>query len=98
MTKAEITDALKEAWTAALMDEKDLLEDIADSYASWVQGIVKAAAPELKGEPAAQEGSQQEQGDGQDQGQQGGSAASGLSQGGSAPPQAGAGGEVGGGL
>ena len=86
MTKADITNALKEAWTAALMDEKDILDDIADSYASWVQAIVKAAAPELKGEPAAQEGSQQEQGGGQEQGQgqQGAPANSGLSQGGPA--------------
>lgn len=52
---------LKQAWTNALLDEKDLREDIADSYAAWVQGLIESAAPELSG---------QQQGQGQGQGQQ----------------------------
>ena len=72
MTKSEIVQGLKDAWTRALMDEKDIREDIAESYSAWVQGIVNAAAPELKGEPAAQEGSGQGQNQGQDQPQQAG--------------------------
>lgn len=75
MTKSEIIKGLKDAWTRALMDEKDIREDIAESYSAWVQGIVKAAAPELQGEPAAQEGSGQGQDQGQGQGQEQGAGA-----------------------
>lgn len=49
MTKAEIIQAIKEAWTNALLDEKDIREDIAESYAAWVKGLIQAAAPELSG-------------------------------------------------
>lgn len=62
MTKADISKMLREAWTAALMDTNDFREDLADNYAAWVQGLIKAAAPELTG---------QKQGGGQEQ-QQGG--------------------------
>ena len=71
---------LKQAWTEALMDEKDLREDIADSYAAWVQGLIESAAPELSG--------QQGQGQGQQQQQQGAPPA----QGGAPPPEQGGGG------
>ena len=59
MTKAEIVDAIKQAWTRELLDEADLREDIADTYAEWVRGIVQAAAPDLQGQPAASNGDQQ---------------------------------------
>lgn len=49
MTKSDIIAAMKSAWTNALMDEKDLREDIAESYSAWVQGLIQAAAPELSG-------------------------------------------------
>ena len=52
MTKAEIIQGIKDAWSKALMDEKDLHEDVADSYVSWVLGLVESAAPELQGTPA----------------------------------------------
>lgn len=77
MRKQELVDMLKQAWTDALMDEKDLREDLADSYASWVQGLIESAAPELSG---------QQQGQGQGQ-QQGGAPA----QGGGPPPEQGGG-------
>ena len=67
MTKAEIVDAIKQAWTRELLDEADLREDIADTYAEWVRGIVQAAAPDLQGQPAASNGDQQ---GGQQQGAQ----------------------------
>ena len=81
MRKQELIDMLKQAWTDALMDEADLREDIADSYAAWVQGLIESAAPELSGQ--------------QQQQQQGGGAPPGGApppeQGGGAPmPQAGA--------
>ena len=81
MRKQELIDMLKQAWTDALMDEADLREDIADSYAAWVQGLIESAAPELSGQ--------------QQQQQQGGGVPSGGApppeQGGGAPmPQAGA--------
>ena len=59
MTKAEIIQSLKDAWTRELMDIRDLREDIAESYSAWVQGIVKQAAPDLQGQPAASNGGQQ---------------------------------------
>ena len=62
MTKAEIIQSMKEAWTRALMDEREITEDLADSYASWVQGLVQAAAPDLQGQPAASNGDQQQGG------------------------------------
>ena len=62
MTKAEIVEAIKRAWTRELLDEADLREDIADTYAEWVRGIVQAAAPDLQGQPAASNGGGQEQG------------------------------------
>lgn len=62
MTRAEIIQMLKDAWTRALMDEKDLREDIAESYSAWVQGLIQAAAPELSG------AAQQQQAEGQGQG------------------------------
>lgn len=54
MTRAEIVQSLKDAWTRELMDAGDLRDDIADSYAAWVRGLVSAAAPSLAGQPAAQ--------------------------------------------
>lgn len=59
MTKAEIIQSLKDAWTRELMDIKDLREDIAESYSAWVQGMVKQAASDLQGQPAASNGDQQ---------------------------------------
>ena len=47
MTQLDIIGMLKQAWTAALMDEKDLREDLAESYASWVRGLIQSAADEL---------------------------------------------------
>ena len=73
MTKAEIVEAIKQAWTRELLDEADLREDIADTYAGWVRGIVQAAAPDLQGQPAASNGDGQEQG-GQPQQQAAGAA------------------------
>ena len=67
MTKAEIIQSMKEAWTRALMDEREVTEDLAESYSSWVQGLVQAAAPGLQGQPAASNGDQQ---GGQQQGAQ----------------------------
>ena len=55
MTRAEIIQSIKEAWVAALMDERDIREDIAESYAAWVQGLIQAAAPELSGQAAMQQ-------------------------------------------
>ena len=80
MTKAEIIQSMKEAWTRALMDEREITEDLADSYASWVQGLVQAAAPDLQGQPAASNGDQQQ---GAPQGGQ-----QGVPQGGQQMPQA----------
>ena len=60
MTKAEIIQSLKDAWTRELMDIKELREDIAESYSAWVQGMVKQAAPDLQGQPAASNGEQQD--------------------------------------
>lgn len=62
MNKADIISMLKQAWTTALMDEADLREDMAESYASWVQGLMKAAAPELSGQAQQQQQQQQPQG------------------------------------
>ena len=56
MTRAEIIQAIKEAWVSALMDVKDIREDIADSYAAWVRGLIQAAAPELSGQAQMQAG------------------------------------------
>ena len=75
MTRADIIQMLKGAWTRALMDEKDLREDIAESYSAWVQGLIQAAAPELSGAAQQQSGGQaqaqtQTQGGGQMQAQQ----------------------------
>lgn len=53
MTRAEIINAIKEAWVRELMDVKDIREDVADSYAAWVQGIVQSAAADLQAQPAA---------------------------------------------
>ncbi len=78
MTKAETIAALKEAWTRELMDEADLRDDITESYSAWVQGIVKQAAPDLQGQPAASGGGEQQ---GQAQGgqpQQGAAAQGGM--------------------
>ena len=81
MRKQELIDMLKQAWTDALMDEADLREDIADSYAAWVQGLIESAAPELSGQQQ-----QQQQGGGVPPG-----GAPPPEQGGGAPmPQAGA--------
>ena len=83
MRKQELIDMLKQAWTDALMDEADLREDIADSYAAWVQGLIESAAPELSGQQQQQ---QQQQGGGAPPG-----GAPPPEQGGGAPmPQAGA--------
>lgn len=72
---------LKQAWTDALMDEADLREDLAESYASWVQGLVQAAAPELSGQ-AQQQQQQQPPPQG---GQQGGAPAPAPAAGGGMP-------------
>lgn len=53
MTRAEIISAIKEAWVRELMDVKDIREDVADSYAAWVQGVVQSAAADLQAQPAA---------------------------------------------
>ena len=73
MTKAETIAALKEAWTRELMDEADLRDSLVESYSMWVQGIVKQAATDLQGQPAASNGGGQEQG-GQPQQQAAGAA------------------------
>ena len=90
MRRQELIDMLKQAWTTALLDEKDLREDIAESYAAWVQGLIQSAAPELSG---------QQQGQGQ---QQGGAPAQGAAappeQGGGAPMPQAAGAESAGGM
>ena len=84
MKRQELIDMLKQAWVAALLDEKDLREDLADSYASWVQGLIESAAPELSGQQQGQ--SQQQQGGTPAQGgappEQGGAP---MPQGGTAP-------------
>ena len=54
MTRAEIIGMIKQAWTTALMDVKDIREDIAESYANWVKALIQAAAPDLMGQGAAQ--------------------------------------------
>ena len=85
MTRAEIITAIKEAWVRELMDVKDIREDVADSYAAWVQGVVQSAAADLQSQPAAAQ-----QGGGQAaEGGQGGAGAP-AQQGGM--PMAGAGG------
>ena len=81
MTKADIIQSMKEAWTRALMDERELTDDLAESYSSWVQGLVKAAAPDLQGQAAASNGGQQ-------QGAQQGGQQQGAQQGGQQMPQA----------
>ena len=58
MESGEIIRALKDAWTRELMDEKDIVESIEDSYIAWVQGIAKAAAADLQASPAAAGGGQ----------------------------------------
>lgn len=49
MDKREIIQMIKDAWVRALMDEKDIREDIAESYSAWVKGLIQQAAPELSG-------------------------------------------------
>lgn len=63
MTRVDIIQMMKDAWARALMDEKDLREDMADAYAAWVQGLIQKATLELsgaqaqgQGESSAQEG------------------------------------------
>lgn len=52
MDKREIIQMIKDAWVRALMDEKDIREDIAESYSAWVKGLIQQAAPELSGATA----------------------------------------------
>lgn len=52
MDKREIIQMIKDAWVRALMDEKDIREDIAESYSAWVKGLIQRAAPELSGATA----------------------------------------------
>ena len=59
MTRAEIIGMIKQAWTTALMDVKDIREDIAESYSSWVRTVIQAAAPDLMGQGAAQGGGEE---------------------------------------
>lgn len=54
MTKVDIIQMMKDAWARALMDEKDLREDMADAYAAWVQGLIQKATLELSGVQQAQ--------------------------------------------
>ena len=70
MTKSDIIQSMKEAWTRALMDEREVTEDLAESYSSWVQGLVQAAAPDLQGQSMASNGNGQQGGQPQQQGGQ----------------------------
>lgn len=63
MTRAEIIQMIKDAWVRALMDVKDIREDIAETYSAWVRSLIQQAAPELSG-TAMQTGGGEAQGGG----------------------------------
>ena len=50
MKRADLITMLKEAWTNALLDAKDLREDMAESYSAWVMGLIQSSAQELSGQ------------------------------------------------
>lgn len=61
MTKQEQNQIIKNKWVEQLATEKEIPEDIANTYSVWLRGIIKNASAQLVGnkKPAEQEEKQE---------------------------------------